>query len=41
MPILGFGVFQVTDLKECETSVLNASAFWRCLWFVARHAGIV
>jgi 2,5-diketo-D-gluconate reductase A len=24
MPILGFGVFQVTDLKECETSVLNA-----------------
>ena len=24
MPILGFGVFQVTDLKECETGVLNA-----------------
>jgi 2,5-diketo-D-gluconate reductase A len=24
MPILGFGVFQVTDLKECETSVINA-----------------
>lgn len=24
MPILGFGVFQVTDLKECEKSVLNA-----------------
>jgi len=24
MPILGFGVFQVTDLKECETSVLSA-----------------
>jgi diketogulonate reductase-like aldo/keto reductase len=24
MPILGFGVFQVTDLKECEASVLNA-----------------
>jgi diketogulonate reductase-like aldo/keto reductase len=24
MPILGFGVFQVTDQKECETSVLNA-----------------
>jgi 2,5-diketo-D-gluconate reductase A len=24
MPILGFGVFQVTDPKECETSVLNA-----------------
>jgi 2,5-diketo-D-gluconate reductase A len=24
MPILGFGVFQVTDHKECETSVLNA-----------------
>jgi diketogulonate reductase-like aldo/keto reductase len=24
MPILGFGVFQVTDLKECETSVLDA-----------------
>lgn len=24
MPILGFGVFQVTDLKECENSVLQA-----------------
>lgn len=24
MPILGFGVFQVTDQKECETSILNA-----------------
>jgi 2,5-diketo-D-gluconate reductase A len=24
MPILGFGVFQVTDLAECERSVLNA-----------------
>jgi 2,5-diketo-D-gluconate reductase A len=24
MPILGFGVFQVTDLNECETSVLDA-----------------
>ena len=24
MPILGFGVFQVTDLKECENGVLNA-----------------
>lgn len=24
MPILGFGVFQVTDLKECEMSVLDA-----------------
>lgn len=24
MPILGFGVFQVTDLKECERSVINA-----------------
>lgn len=24
MPILGYGVFQVTDLKECETGVLNA-----------------
>jgi len=24
MPILGFGVFQVTDLDECEQSVLNA-----------------
>jgi diketogulonate reductase-like aldo/keto reductase len=24
MPILGFGVFQVTDLKECEKSVLDA-----------------
>ncbi len=24
MPILGFGVFQVTDLKECENGVLDA-----------------
>jgi len=24
MPILGFGVFQVPDLKECENSVMNA-----------------
>jgi 2,5-diketo-D-gluconate reductase A len=24
MPILGFGVFQVTDQKECETTVLDA-----------------
>lgn len=24
MPLLGFGVFQVTDLKECENSVLDA-----------------
>lgn len=24
MPILGFGVFQVTDLKECEKGVINA-----------------
>jgi 2,5-diketo-D-gluconate reductase A len=24
MPILGFGVFQVPDLKECEKAVLNA-----------------
>jgi len=24
MPILGFGVFQVTDLEECERSVVNA-----------------
>jgi diketogulonate reductase-like aldo/keto reductase len=24
MPIVGFGVYQVTDLKECETSVLTA-----------------
>src|SRR3954471_20455915 len=24
MPILGFGVFQVTDLAECERSVLDA-----------------
>lgn len=24
MPILGFGVFQVTDLDECEQSVLTA-----------------
>jgi len=26
MPILGFGVFQVTDLKECESSVVDAIA---------------
>ena len=26
MPILGFGVFQVDDLKECERSVLDAIA---------------
>jgi diketogulonate reductase-like aldo/keto reductase len=26
MPMLGFGVFQVTDLAECERSVLNAIA---------------
>jgi diketogulonate reductase-like aldo/keto reductase len=24
MPILGYGVFQIADLKECEKSVLNA-----------------
>ncbi|MEH1814093.1 MAG: hypothetical protein V7K26_16075 [Nostoc sp.] len=24
MPILGFGVFQVADLEECETSVYEA-----------------
>jgi diketogulonate reductase-like aldo/keto reductase len=24
MPVLGFGVYQVTDLNECETSVLDA-----------------
>jgi 2,5-diketo-D-gluconate reductase A len=24
MPILGFGVFQVTDLSECERSVIDA-----------------
>jgi len=26
MPLLGFGVFQVTDLADCERSVLNAIA---------------
>lgn len=26
MPILGFGVFQVTDLSECERSVVDAIA---------------
>ena len=26
MPILGFGVFQVTDLEECERSVVDAIA---------------
>src|SRR5436190_11761688 len=26
MPILGFGVFQVTDLNECERSVVDAIA---------------
>ena len=24
MPMLGFGVFQITDEKECEASVLTA-----------------
>ncbi len=24
MPILGFGVFQVTDLEECERGVYDA-----------------
>lgn len=24
MPILGFGVFQITDANECEQSVLDA-----------------
>ena len=24
MPLLGFGVFQVTDLAECERSVMDA-----------------
>jgi diketogulonate reductase-like aldo/keto reductase len=24
MPILGFGVFQMTDLQECERSVVDA-----------------
>jgi len=24
MPILGFGVFQVTDLAECERSIIDA-----------------
>ncbi len=24
MPILGFGVFQITDLVECERSVVDA-----------------
>jgi len=24
MPVLGFGVFQVTDLAECERSVIDA-----------------
>ena len=24
MPILGFGVFQMTDLEECERSVVDA-----------------
>jgi 2,5-diketo-D-gluconate reductase A len=24
MPMLGFGVFQISDLKECERSVVDA-----------------
>jgi 2,5-diketo-D-gluconate reductase A len=24
MPLLGFGVFQITDLEECERSVYDA-----------------
>jgi 2,5-diketo-D-gluconate reductase A len=32
MPILGFGVFQVKDLNECESSVIDAIATgYRCL----------
>lgn len=31
MPILGFGVFQVPDLAECERSVLDAIAAGYCL----------
>ncbi len=28
MPILGFGVFQIPDEKECEKAVLNAFEIW-------------
>jgi 2,5-diketo-D-gluconate reductase A len=24
LPVLGFGVFQITDLKECEKAVVDA-----------------
>ena len=24
LPVLGFGVFQITDLKECERAVIDA-----------------
>jgi predicted aldo/keto reductase-like oxidoreductase len=26
MPMLGFGVFQMTDLEECENAVVNAAS---------------
>lgn len=29
MPILGFGVFQITDPTECEQAVYDAIMDWR------------
>lgn len=31
MPILGFGVFQITDSEECERSVLDAIRTGHCI----------
>lgn len=39
MPILGFGVFQVTDLAECERSVMDAIATGYRLLDTARSYG--
>jgi len=39
MPILGFGVFQVTDLSECERSVVDAIETGYCLIDTAASYG--
>ena len=38
MPILGFGVFQMTDLEECERSVVDAI---QTGYRADRHGGLV
>lgn len=32
MPLLGFGVFQITDLAECAPSVMDAIDTARSAW---------